>query len=181
MNTKCMDPFETLAGMQQQVQLATNWLQAADQETRQPQAMTFTTAKHSFICPIIPGIEVIATTALTPLPWVQPWVEGLLTHNQQLIPIIALATFLQEEPSLLSTATSCYLLINRPEKSLGFAVKKILGLSHFVDREFTPLTSDNEGVTALCDGQLILDGQSYYRLSAEKIFTNPMLWNFHND
>ena len=114
----------------------------------------FDTASGSYAVPVEQSVRVLAAPTVTPLPDPRPHVLGLVDHDGEMIPLVAIS-------DAVATGDAHHVLVvDAGERRLAVAAGHVSGVRHITTQEITgpPRGQDQQVITGVvaADGRLVV-------------------------
>ena len=125
-------PFDALISLEKRVLAASHAFPEINTAENYWSGISFSLNQYDFIIKTGEVSEILPTPDITPLPDVQPWVQGIANIRGRLVPIIDLGAFFGRKEAN-STINKKVMLINREEIPLGLTVDQVQGMMQFTE------------------------------------------------
>lgn len=155
-----------IAGLSQQDNVENAWT-----------AIGFRMGQTHFLMPLEHASEVFPVPQqITPVPLAQPWVSGVANLRGDLLPLIDLQYFIQDEVATRSKR-SRVMVVNHPTLYSGVIVDEVFGLKHFQHQPESYQADELEMLQPYVDGRVFQQNRYWYVFNFLKLADDPKFIN----
>ena len=174
MNSAVHDPFTLLAELAERARRQAIGLPAVEEGKDHWSGIGFRLSGLACVAALGDVVEILHPPAMTGVPGVKPWMQGLANVRGRLLPVLDLAGFFSITPSGLRLRDKRVLVIDREDVFAGLIVDAVLGMQYFPTDTFNPDTGQvMEPVKPYLQGRYQRGGHPWYVLDIDALLNEP--------
>lgn len=135
-NTATAEPLALLRQIENACRASSAGLPDPVETANEWSGIAFRLGARKLLTPLGEVVEVLEYPELATIPGTRPWLRGLANIRGRLMPVVDLAGYLHGTPTRL-TAKTRVLVIEHNDLYTGIVVDEVMGMRHFLNREYT--------------------------------------------
>lgn len=135
-NTTASEPLALLRQIEEACRASSADLSYKAETTSEWSGIAFRAGSRKLLTPLGEAVEILEYPELATIPGTRPWVCGLANVRGKLMTVVDLASYLHGTPTRLTGKTRV-LAIEHNDLYTGIVVDEVMGMRHFLNREYT--------------------------------------------